>query len=76
MAAKTKTIRKKGKKPITFKPGALHAQLGVPQGEKIPASKMAAARSGSLGPLAEKRANFAKNVLTGGKKKKTTKKSK
>ena len=73
MAPKKKIIKKKGKKPITFKPGALHAQLGVPQGEKIPASKMAAARSGELGPLAEKRANFAKNVLTGGKKKKKSK---
>jgi hypothetical protein len=25
------------------KPGALHKQLGVPQGEKIPAKKLAAA---------------------------------
>lgn len=51
------------------KPGALHAQLGVPQGQKIPAKKMAAARSGSMGPLAEKRANLAK-TLGGFKKKK------
>lgn len=69
---KTRTItpKKKGQKKITFKPGALHSQLGVPQGEKIPASKMAAARAGKLGPTAQKRANFAKNVLTGGRKKK------
>lgn len=72
MAAKpkTKTIKgKPGQKPITFKPGVLHAELGVPQGEKIPAKKMAEAASGKDGPLAKKRAMFAKHVLTGGKKK-------
>lgn len=56
---------RKGQKKITFKPGSLHAQLGVPQGKKIPASKMSAARAGKYGALAKKRANFAKNVLTG-----------
>ncbi len=67
MAAKRKTIepKKKGQKPITFKPGALHTQLGVPQGEKIPAKKMAEAASGKLGAVAKKRALFAKNVLRG-----------
>ena len=58
---------KPGQKPITFRPGALHAQLGVPQGQKIPAKKKAAALAGRYGPLAEKRAQFAKNVLTGPK---------
>jgi len=69
MAKKIKVIKakKKGQKDIHFKPGALHSQLGVPQGEKIPAKKMKLAKSGSLGPLAEKRANFAANVLTGKK---------
>lgn len=62
-----KRIMKKGKKAISFHPGALHAELGVPQGEKIPAGKMAAAASGKDGPLAKKRALFAKNVLTGRK---------
>jgi len=57
-------------KTVTFKEGALHKQLGVPKGEKIPASKMAAARSGKLGPVAQKRALFAANVLTGGRKRK------
>jgi hypothetical protein len=35
-------------------PGALHKQLGVPQGKKIPASKIAAAASkgGKLGQRA------------------------
>lgn len=38
-------------------PGALHKQLGVPQGQKIPASKLhaAAAKGGTIG----KRANLA-----------------
>jgi hypothetical protein len=57
----------RGQKPIHFKKGALHKELGVPQGKKIPAKTMAAARSGKKGPLAKKRANFAKNVLTGRK---------
>lgn len=36
------------------KPGALHKQMGVPQGQKIPASKLAAAASkpGKLGQRA------------------------
>ena len=36
------------------KPGALHKQLGVPQGKKIPASKLAAAakKPGKLGQRA------------------------
>ncbi len=43
-------------------PGALHSQLGVKQGEKIPASKMAAARAGKYGPKAKKRAAFAQTL--------------
>lgn len=43
-------------------PGALHKQLGVPEGEKIPASKMAAAREGKYGAKAKQRANFAKTL--------------
>jgi hypothetical protein len=36
------------------KPGALHAQMGVPQGQKIPAKKLAAAaaKPGKLGQRA------------------------
>lgn len=67
MSTKIKVIHKEGHKPIHFKEGTLHSQLGVPQGEKIPKSKMRAALSGSKGALAEKRAQFAKNVLTGRK---------
>lgn len=43
-------------------PGALHKQLHVPAGQKIPAKKMAAARAGKDGPLAQKRANLAKTL--------------
>ena len=41
-------------------PGALHAQLGVPQGQKIPASKInaAAKKGGKLGA----RARLAKTL--------------
>lgn len=67
-AKKTLKPTEPGQKPITFKPGALHAQLDVPQGKKIPAKKMDEAASGALGPVAQKRAQFAKNVLTGPKK--------
>lgn len=50
----------KGKKPITFKKGGLHRSLGVPEGEKIPAEKVAAAARGEYGPTAKKQANLAK----------------
>jgi len=43
-------------------PGALHSQLGVPQGEKIPAKKLAAASAGRYGELARKRASLAKTL--------------
>jgi hypothetical protein len=41
-------------------PGALHKQLGVPQGQKIPAAKLAAAarKGGKLG----QRARFAQTL--------------
>lgn len=53
---------------LHFKKGALHEELGVAADKKIPASKMQATLSGSKGPLAKKRAEFAKNVLVGKKK--------
>lgn len=55
-------VMKKGGKFIQkmhMKKGALHAQLGVPKGEKIPAKKLDAAASGRYGKLAEKRAHTA-----------------
>jgi hypothetical protein len=57
--SKTVTISKRGKKPIKFKRGALHRQLGVPEGQPIPESKKRAALAGKYGPLARKRAIFA-----------------
>jgi hypothetical protein len=45
-------------------PGSLHRQLGIPSGQKIPAKKMAAARSGKHGALAQKRANLAKTLAS------------
>lgn len=70
MAAKKKTTMKgaSGKPGVTFKKGALHQQLGVPQGQKIPAAKMAAAKAGKFGPLAKKRAVMATGMLAAGRK--------
>lgn len=62
--ALAKAVSAASKKPIKIKPankGALHAALGVPQGQKIPASKIAAAaKSGS--PNLKRKADFAKNA--------------
>ena len=43
------------------KPGALHKELGVKSGEKIPASKLKAAEH-SKNPLEKKRAVLAKTL--------------
>jgi hypothetical protein len=58
----------KGQKPVTFQKGGLHRSLGVPMGEKIPASKMAAARRGEYGPKAKKQAVFATGMLAAGRR--------
>lgn len=42
-------------------PGALHKELGVPQGEKIPAKKMKGALHSS-NPLEAKRARLAETL--------------
>jgi hypothetical protein len=42
-------------------PGALHRSLGVPEGQKIPAKKLAAARH-SKNPTTRRRANLAKTL--------------
>jgi hypothetical protein len=42
------------------RPGQLHRDLGVPQGQKIPPGKMAAALRGDYGPQTKRRAEFAK----------------
>lgn len=64
---KVKLKAKKGQKSITFEKGGLHKSTNTPQSEKIPASKMSAALSGSYGTKAKKQAQFAKNVLVGKK---------
>jgi hypothetical protein len=65
----TVTMSAKGKKPIKFKGGALHQQLHVPAGKKIPAGKKRAALAGRYGKLAKKRAVFAfKGALSAGRK--------
>lgn len=43
-------------------PGALHKDLGVAMGEKIPAKKMEEARSGKFGKKTAARARFAKEL--------------
>lgn len=71
MAGKGKTTTisgGKGKAPVTFQKGGLHKSLGVPQGETIPAAKMAAAKAGKFGPAAQKQANFATGMLAAGRK--------
>lgn len=51
---KKKTIDLGDKGTIKIKPGALHSQLGVPQGQKIPAGMLAKAAQagGKLGQRA------------------------
>ena len=61
------TISSPGKKPVTFQKGGLHQSVGVPQGQKIPAAKMAAAKAGKFGPKAVKQANFAAGMLKAGR---------
>jgi len=58
--AKTTTV----KSPFggTMQKGGLHKSVGVPQGQKIPASKLAAAKAGKYGPKAKKQANMASSL--------------
>lgn len=58
----------KGKAPVSFEKGGLHKSLGVPEGQAIPASKMAAAKAGDYGPKAQKQANLATGLLAKGRK--------
>jgi hypothetical protein len=46
--------------------GLLHKDLGVPEGQKIPAAKIAAAKKSS-NPAIRKRATFAANARKWGK---------
>ena len=68
---RVKTLKptRKGQKPIKFHPGGLHKNTNTAAGTKIPTKKVAKALKGGYGPKAKKEALFAKNVLTGRKKK-------
>jgi hypothetical protein len=70
----TQVIKAKGKKPLKFKKGGLHASTDTPQGEKISATKMRKALAGGYGGKAQKQARFAKDVLAKGQR--TAKKGK
>lgn len=61
-------IKQKGKKPLSFRKGALHRALDVPEGESIPADKREAALAGKYGPAAKKMAVFGfKGALAAGR---------
>jgi len=68
MARKLIKLRARGKKPITMRKGGLHRTVGVPEGEKIPASKVRAARAGRYGPLGKKQAVAATGLLAAGRR--------
>lgn len=61
------SLRKKGKPTITFQKGGLHESTDTPEGEKIPAEKMAKAKAGDYGPKAVKQANMATGLLKKGR---------
>ena len=77
---KTLTLKARGKKPVTFRKGALHRALGVPEGKPIPPGKKKAALEGRYGPRVKKMAVAAfKGILkkgrqTASKNKRTRKK--
>jgi len=62
------TIKTPGKTPVSFTKGGLHRSLGVPQGQVIPAAKMAAAKAGKFGPKAKAQANLATGMLAAGRR--------
>lgn len=75
MAKKTFTLKKPGKKPATFRKGALHRILGVPEDKPIPPGKKKDALAGKYGPKAKQMAvNAFKGILKTGRE--TSKKRK
>ena len=67
--ARTRVRSRKGFNRIVGRKGALHRQLGVPEGEPIPEGKKAAALAGRFGPLAKRRAVTAfRGALAAGRK--------
>lgn len=66
---RTFTLKKKGKKPVTFRKGALHRALGVPEDKPIPPGKKADALAGKYGPEVKKMAvNAFRGILAAGRK--------
>jgi hypothetical protein len=65
---KTVTMHAKGKKPVTFKKGGLHATTHTPMGQKIPKAKMEKALQGGYGPKGKKQAVMAEGMLKKGRK--------
>lgn len=58
----------KGQKPVSFSKGGLHRSTNTPEGETIPASKMAAAKRGDYGAKAVKQATMASGMLKKGRR--------
>jgi hypothetical protein len=67
-SGKKTTIKSPGKAPVTFEQGGLHKSLGVPEGQKIPPAKMAAAKRGDYGPKAKAQAGMATGMLAAGRR--------
>jgi hypothetical protein len=65
--AKTKTVKLGKKKSFKIRPGFLHRKLGIPEGTKIPASRLQAAL-GSPDPETMKAARSAKGLIAMSKK--------
>jgi len=66
--------KKRGKKKLDIKKGALHEQLGIAEGKTIPVSKLEQLKN-SENPLTRKRSNLALvarkwNASRGGRRKK------
>jgi hypothetical protein len=65
MTPSTKTMppAKKSQHKISFHEGGLHASTGTSLSKRISPAKHAAAKSGKLGPKAQKQEIFYENVL-------------
>ena len=65
MIPSKKTIppARKAQHKISFQEGGLHASTGTPLSKKISPAKHALAKSGKLGPKAQKQEMFYENVL-------------
>jgi len=58
----TEDRRRLNIKKAIKRPGQLHRDLGVSQGEKIPQAKLQAAMAGQMGKKTAQRAQFAKTL--------------